>query len=130
MMSYLQTEKEILRRAYRDYWRGYREHILNPDQLSNNVYPPVPEAFNGLTCGASTRAGTPCKRIDLYWCGRCKFHGGLSTGPRTDAGKAQARENGKLGGRGRVHKPNPMDSQRLPIGCNDRLVRQHVSCET
>lgn len=38
-------------------------------------------------CGAKTRAGTPCKRTDLYASGRCRLHGGLSTGPRTQAGK-------------------------------------------
>ena len=45
-------------------------------------------------CGARTRAGTPCKRRDLYWSGRCRLHGGLSTGPRTEEGKAKAAQNG------------------------------------
>ncbi|MFV3305797.1 HGGxSTG domain-containing protein [Pseudomonas sp. NY15181] len=44
--------------------------------------PPFPEELRGLCCGAKTRAGTPCKRRDLYASGRCKLHGGLSTGPR------------------------------------------------
>ena len=55
----------------------------------------------GATCGARTRRGTPCKRKDLYSSGRCKLHGGLSTGPRTAAGKARSAANGKLGGRPR-----------------------------
>lgn len=42
---------------------------------------PFPEELRGLTCGAKTRAGTPCKRRDLYKSGRCRLHGGLSTGP-------------------------------------------------
>lgn len=46
------------------------------------VLPPFPDLCYGLTCGAKTRAGTPCKRSDLYASGRCKFHGGMSTGPR------------------------------------------------
>lgn len=41
------------------------------------------------TCGASTRAGTPCKRRDIYQSGRCALHGGLSTGPRTPEGNAK-----------------------------------------
>ena len=49
--------------------------------------------FAGLTCGARTRAGTPCKRIDLLACGRCRMHGGLSTGPRTAVGKARVTLN-------------------------------------
>ena len=32
-------------------------------------------------CGAKTRKGTPCKAQSLAN-GRCKYHGGLSTGPR------------------------------------------------
>ena len=50
----------------------------------------MPRELVGLTCGAKTRAGTPCKRTDIYRNGRCKFHGGLSTGPRADEGKAIA----------------------------------------
>lgn len=53
------------------------------------------------TCGAKTRAGTPCGQKTTYWNGRCKFHGGLATGPKTDAGKEQARINGRKGGRPR-----------------------------
>ena len=53
------------------------------------------------TCGAKTRAGTPCKQKAIYWNGRCKFHGGLATGPTTEAGKEQSRINGRKGGRPR-----------------------------
>ena len=45
-------------------------------------------------CGARTRAGTPCKRRDIYASGRCRLHGGLSTGPMTKAGKVRSSENG------------------------------------
>lgn len=58
-------------------------------------------------CGARTRAGTHCKLKSVYWNGRCKFHGGLSTGPKTDAGKEQARINGSKGGRPRKQVANP-----------------------
>jgi hypothetical protein len=50
-------------------------------------------------CGAKTRAGNPCKRLDTAHNGRCRLHGGKSTGPTTQAGKEQARINGRLGGR-------------------------------
>lgn len=52
--------------------------------------------FAHLQCGAKTRAGTPCRNTNLYACGRCKFHGGLSTGPRTTAGKTVASLNGRI----------------------------------
>jgi hypothetical protein len=46
-----------------------------------------------IICGAKTRKGTPCKNTRLYKNGRCKNHGGLSTGPRTAEGKARALAN-------------------------------------
>ena len=56
-----------------------------------------PDECRGMTCAARTRAGTPCKRRDLYSSGRCKLHGGLSTGPRTAKGKRRSARNGKRG---------------------------------
>ena len=56
---------------------------------------PFPEVCRGLICGAKTRAGTPCKRTDLYTGGRCNLHGGLSTGPRTKKGKKRSSQNWK-----------------------------------
>lgn len=50
--------------------------------------------FVALTCGARTRAGSSCKQRGLFDNGRCKLHGGLSTGPRTQAGKAVSARNG------------------------------------
>ena len=41
-------------------------------------------------CGARTRAGTPCKRRDIYDSGRCKFHGGMSAGAKTPEGKMRS----------------------------------------
>ena len=40
-------------------------------------------------CGARTRAGTPC-RCRALANGRCKYHGGLSTGPKTPEGLARS----------------------------------------
>ncbi|RKT46805.1 HGGxSTG domain-containing protein [Thiocapsa rosea] len=57
-------------------------------------------------CGAKTRAGTPCKRRDIYPSGRCRLHGGLSTGPKTEAGREQSRINGRKGGRPK-RNPSP-----------------------
>ena len=41
-------------------------------------------------CGARTRAGTPCLRWPMPN-GRCRLHGGCSTGPRTAEGLARIR---------------------------------------
>ncbi|RSU47559.1 hypothetical protein BRX43_14030 [Sphingomonas sp. S-NIH.Pt15_0812] len=58
--------------------------------------PPFPADLAGLACGATTRRGHPCKRTDLHLNGRCKFHGGCSTGPRTPEGKARSLANLRL----------------------------------
>ena len=43
-------------------------------------------------CGARTRRGTSClcKALEN---GRCKFHGGMSTGPKTPEGRRRALAN-------------------------------------
>lgn len=47
---------------------------------------------HGEKCGAKTRRGTSCQCKALAN-GRCKFHGGLSTGPRTREGKLKSAAN-------------------------------------
>ena len=56
-----------------------------------------PSSLRGLTCGANKRDGQTCRSTTLCANGRCKFHGGRSTGPRTPEGRAKALENLKLG---------------------------------
>ena len=40
-------------------------------------------------CNAKTRSGGECKRFGNAKNGRCHLHGGKSTGPRTDKGRAR-----------------------------------------
>lgn len=40
-------------------------------------------------CGARARSGAPCKNKVIPGKRRCKFHGGLSTGPKTEGGRAR-----------------------------------------
>lgn len=54
---------------------------------------PLPEICLDMVCGAKTKAGRPCRRKDIYANGRCKFHGGLSTGPKTSGGKQRSSMN-------------------------------------
>src|SRR5678815_3701292 len=42
------------------------------------------------TCGATNRRGLPCQCKLRYRGGKCKFHGGLSTGPKTPEGKRRS----------------------------------------
>ena len=108
------AERDRLRALWRRYWRdssarhaaweaacearwqAWRaDPIGRPPSNLPAPHDPFPEVLRGLTCGARTRAGTPCKRTDLYRCGRCKLHGGLSTGPTSPEGKAIASHNAK-----------------------------------
>jgi hypothetical protein len=43
-------------------------------------------------CGAKTRAGGTCLVRVEFGKARCRFHGGLSTGPKTEAGRARIAE--------------------------------------
>ncbi len=42
------------------------------------------------TCGARTRGGPPCRNLPMRN-GRCRMHGGASTGPKTADGLARWR---------------------------------------
>nr|WP_317853180.1 HGGxSTG domain-containing protein [Ruegeria sp. WL0004] len=46
-------------------------------------------AYRRVTCGAKTRQGQPCRSKSEPGRDRCRFHGGLSTGPKTEAGRAK-----------------------------------------
>ena len=46
---------------------------------------PQGDLSNVPRCGAKTRKGTPCKAPAMKN-GRCRMHGGKSTGPRTPEG--------------------------------------------
>jgi hypothetical protein len=69
------------------------------------------------TCGArSKRTGRPCPLAPVPGKTRCKWHGGASTGPRTEAGKTAARLNGKKGGHPRkpVVQEQPQEARKKP----------------
>lgn len=62
-------------------------------------------------CGARCRDGHLCqapavwdRERNLPRNGRCRVHGGLSTGPRTEEGKRRSREGAVKGGRVRAER--------------------------
>ena len=64
-------------------------------------HPAIRKSMRG-TCGAKTRKGTPCQappvwnRItDAPANGRCKLHGGFSTGAKTEAGRQAIRDSNR-----------------------------------
>jgi len=60
--------------------RGWLKNGSPPGDLSKAV-----------PCGAKTRRGTPCQGPAMRN-GRCRMHGGLSTGPRTREGLERSRK--------------------------------------
>lgn len=51
--------------------------------------------MKNVCCGAKTKStGKPCRITHIYSNGRCKYHGGLSTGPKSPEGKKRASLNG------------------------------------
>ena len=62
----------------------------------------------GKSCGAKTRKGTPCRCQPFSLVtgnGRCKFHGGMSTGPKTVEGRERALKALAKGWRPGVPRP-------------------------
>lgn len=66
-----------------------------------------------VICGAKTRSGAPCRAKSEPGRKRCRFHGGLSTGPKTVVGRKRISEAQKA--RWRVNTANDSDSlNQLP----------------
>ena len=80
----------------RTLFRRWAERA-NAAEAAGKYVPAFPRYLRGLTCGAIKKNGQPCRMKTLGANGRCKFHGGASTGPRTPEGSAKALENLKLG---------------------------------
>ena len=61
--------------------------------IKNNVTIGIEWRFGsswpGKRCGAKTRKGIPCQRPANKKNGRCRLHGGASSGPRTESGRAR-----------------------------------------
>jgi hypothetical protein len=71
---------------------------LRPQNCITSVIPahPVSVCPRGpaTACAAKTRTGRPCVRRAMTN-GRCPNHGGMSTGPKTDAGRKRIAEGAK-----------------------------------
>jgi hypothetical protein len=68
-----------------------------------------------LRCGARCRDGSPCqaptvwnKGLDRPVNGRCRMHGGLSTGPNTEEGRRRIAESNRSRGAAKA----PSDEKR------------------
>ncbi len=89
----MNDRKRLLKRYQAHHDRKMAEHrawaATGYDPQHRPPLEPYPDELRGLQCCATTRAGPPCKRTDIYRSGRCKYHGGKSTGAKTSEGKAR-----------------------------------------
>lgn len=91
----MDSKRKRLKEYYKQSSRMFAEW-----QARGCTYPPpqsvpMPEDLKDMRCGARTKStGLPCKQRAIYANGRCKHHGGLSTGPRTATGKKRSAQNG------------------------------------
>ncbi|CAA9891743.1 conserved hypothetical protein [Candidatus Methylobacter favarea] len=82
--------------AFAEWWE-------RDDDYPPPKHDPLPNDLADLVCGVKTQAGTPCKQKGVYDNGRCKWHGGCSTGPKTEAGKKRSAMNGRCPKKKRSH---------------------------
>lgn len=77
--------------------RAYAQRKRSAIEAGRLYIPSRPAYLHNLTCGARSLSGEPCRMTALFENGRCIWHGGKSTGPRSPEGRAKALENLKLG---------------------------------
>lgn len=81
--------RELRRRGL---WRGplLGDELAPPEGSTRRGIPPG--ATDPHLCGARTRGGWPCRSLALP-SGRCRWHGGMSSGPRSPEGRARSALN-------------------------------------
>jgi len=81
-------------------------------------------------CGAKTRKGSACMAPAMPN-GRCRMHGGTSTGPRTEIGLARSmRANWKHGGYSAGAKHQAKLLRQLLHECRELCRDMTVSCQS
>lgn len=108
----------------RRYMDRCRNHLLLNLMVEGGAYrwvgddvQQVPKAERPY-CGARTRKGTPCQARAVIGMRRCRLHGGYSTGPNTEAGRAAIAASNRrravlreLERRGLRTVPAPLDNE-------------------
>jgi hypothetical protein len=74
------------------------DHGHWPPSVVLPSWPEFPLECRDMVCGGmGRRSGRPCQCKEIYANGRCKWHGGASTGPKTAEGKARSQSNLRRG---------------------------------
>jgi hypothetical protein len=99
MLAELEAEAEALLKTPEGQLDERRERWEELRAVWHATVPPRRPRRRWTKCGARCRDGHPCQappvRDRKLLCnrnGRCRMHGGLSTGPRTPEGKARVAE--------------------------------------
>jgi hypothetical protein len=79
--------RKIVSQTKNDDWRIRKHNELAARKADKDAQRKI--------CGAKTRKGQPCRCQGLGRGGRCKYHGGMSTGPRTPEGRQRCSEGTK-----------------------------------
>jgi hypothetical protein len=87
-------QRKRLKAYYTNFNVMYAEWLAYGDIHQRPKIEPLPDELKSLRCSAKTRTGTPCKQKAIFINGRCKWHGGLSSGPKTAEGKKRSAMNG------------------------------------
>ena len=78
--------------------------------------------WSGQRCGAKTRRGTACQSPANKRNGRCRLHGGQSTGPKTAEGRAKiAAANTTTGQHTKAMIARRKEDAKIAKGLRDRL---------
>jgi len=80
-------------------------------------------------CGARNSCGQPCRAMAMKN-GRCKFHGGKSTGPKTAEGRARIAAAATRHGRCTKHALKENRFVRQLLKSSRELVAQILRSET
>jgi hypothetical protein len=115
--------------------RAARARSRASGDLADELEPFDFRPFLSLKCGAKgKRTGKPCPQLGIFSNGRCRWHGGLSTGPKTNAGKLRSAQNGarrkssSVDTVGTAANAGPMLRPAGGVHCGETLASQALAC--
>ena len=71
----------------RDSHQGWLDQQIAAEMTRQQAGSEIAKARRRVVCAAKTRKGKPCRNKSEPGRRRCKYHGGMSTGPRTPEGR-------------------------------------------
>lgn len=93
-VEFLRHQILLDKRAAKRRAEFFVDHGFWPPRQILPSWPEFPPECVGMICGGKgRRSGRLCQCREIYQNGRCKWHGGASTGPRTAEGKARSQGN-------------------------------------